>query len=113
MENELVMDITRTNQVTVTNQDRLDTALAIAQNLEGREFLNRIRSIDVGDLETITLWYSTSYEIKLGDAQELEKKLELMCQTIREREDAGSTEGGVLDVTFKIYPDQVGFAPFE
>lgn len=113
VENELAMDITRTNQVTVTNQDRLDTALAIAQNLEGREFLNRIRSIDVGDLETITLWYSTSYEIKLGDAQELEKKLELMCQTIREREDAGSTEGGVLDVTFKIYPDQVGFAPFE
>lgn len=99
--------------ITVTNQDRLDTALSIVNELERRGILGRAASVNVENMGAITLWYGKTYEVKLGDAGQMEKKLGLMCETIRSRESSGNNQGGILDITFEIYPGAVGFRPFE
>ena len=99
--------------VTVTNQYRLDTALSIVWDLERRGVLGQVSSVNVEDMGNIILWYGKTYEVKLGDDQQMEQKLGLLCGTIRDRESAGSTQGGILDISFEIYPDAVGYEPFE
>ena len=99
--------------VTVTNQDRLNTALSIVTELERRGVLGHVASVNVEDMGAIVLWYGKTYEVKLGDAGQMEKKVGLMCETIRTRESAGITQGGILDITFEIYPGAVGFRAFE
>ena len=44
---------------------------------------------------------------------QLEEKLGMMVQTIRSREAAGNNQGGVLDISFELYPSAVGFQPFD
>lgn len=99
--------------VTVTNQDRLDAALSMVSELERQGVIGQVSSVSVEDLGNIVLWYGTTYQVKLGDSGQMEKKLGLMCETIRVRESAGSTQGGILDISFEIYPGAVGFQPFE
>ncbi|MBQ7415894.1 MAG: FtsQ-type POTRA domain-containing protein [Oscillospiraceae bacterium] len=98
--------------VTITNQDRLNTALSIVTELERRGVLGKVASVDVTDMANIELWYGTDYQVKLGDAGEMEEKLGLMVGTIRLHEKEGSYQSGILDITFEIYPDAVGYEPF-
>ena len=97
----------------VTNQQRLDMALSMVAELELRGVLAEIASINVENMADIILWYGETYEVKLGDGSQLEKKLEMMCQDIGNRGNEGNTQGGVLDITFESFPDGVGFQPFE
>lgn len=99
--------------ITITNQDRLDTALSIVTELERRGILGQVSSLNVDDMGNIELWYGTAYQVKLGDAGQMEKKIELMCATIRNHESTGRYQSGILDITFEIYPDGVGFQAFE
>lgn len=99
--------------VVITNQDRLNTALTIAFELERREIMNTVSIINVEDMSAIELWYGATYHVKLGNAGEMDKKLDLMKATIEKRKEDGATSGGVLDITFEIYPDGVGFESFE
>lgn len=99
--------------VTVTNQDRLDAALSIVSELERRGVLGQVSSVNVENMGNIVLWYGKTYQVKLGDAGQMEKKLGLMCESIRVRESAGSSQGGILDISFEIYPDAVGYQAFE
>lgn len=99
--------------VVITNQDRLNTALTIAYELERRGIMNTVSIINVEDMTAIELWYGATYQIKLGNAGEMDKKLDLMKATIEKRENDGTSEGGILDITLEIYPDGVGFEAFE
>lgn len=99
--------------VTITNQERLDTALTIVTELERKGILGKAVSVDVTNMAAIELWYGKDYQVKLGDAGEMEKKLGLMCGTIQRHEKEGSYQNGILDITFEIYPDAVGYQPFE
>lgn len=99
--------------VVITNQDRLNTALTIAYELERRGVMNALSIINVENISAIELWYGATYQIKLGNAGEMDKKLDLMKATIEKREADGATEGGILDITLEIYPDGVGFEAFE
>ena len=99
--------------ITVTNQDRLDAVLSIVSELERRGVLGQIASVNVEDMGNIVLWYGKIYEVKLGDIGQMERKLGLMCEAIRVRESAGTTQGGILDISFEIYTDAVGYEPFE
>ena len=112
-ETEPEMDAGEEKPVTITNQDRLDTALSIVSELERRGVLGQVTSVNVEDMGNIGLQYGKNYQVKLGNAGEMEKKIGLMCETIRTREAAGSTQGGILDISFDIYPGAVGFQPFE
>lgn len=99
--------------VVITNQDRLNTALTIAYELERRGIMNTVSVINVENMTAIEIWYGTTYQIELGNAGEMDKKLDLMKATIEKRKEDGATEGGILDITLEIYPDGVGFEAFE
>ena len=101
------------NPVTTTNQDRLDTALSIVSELERRGVLGKAASVNAENMGDIELWYGKTYQVKLGDAGQMEKKIGLMCETIRTRETTGGNQGGILDITFEIYPGAVGYRPFD
>lgn len=99
--------------VVITNQDRLNTALTIATELERREIMNTVSIINVEDMSAIELWYGSVYHVKLGTAAEMDKKLDLMKATILRRKEEGATQGGIMDITLEIYPNDVGFEPFQ
>jgi cell division protein FtsQ len=99
--------------VTITNQDRLDTALSIMTELESRGILGEVASLDVEDMGHIELWYGDDYQVKLGDSSQMDKKIALMCGTIQHHEKEGSYRNGILDITFEIYPGAVGYEAFK
>lgn len=111
-ENPEITDGSELPEIT-TNQDRLDTALSIAMELERRGVLGQVASLNVERLNSIELWYGTDYQVKLGNAGEMEKKIRLMCATISSHETTGRYHSGILDISFEIYPEGVGFEPFE
>ena len=98
--------------ITVTNQDRMDTALSIVYELERKGLLGKAASVDVTDMEDIELWYGTDYQVKLGDPGDMEKKIALMCGTIQRHEKEGSYQSGILDISFTTYPGAVGYTPW-
>lgn len=99
--------------VTVTNQDRMDTALSIVTELERRGVLGQVASLNVEDMGKIELWYEDDYQVKLGNAGQMEKKIRLMCATISNQKTTGRYQRGILDISFEIYPEGVGFEPFQ
>ena len=98
--------------ITITNQDRMDTALSIVYELERKGVLGKAASVDVTDMANIELWYGTSYQVKLGDPGDMEKKIALMCGTIQKHQREGSYQSGILDISFTTYPGAVGFSPW-
>lgn len=98
--------------ITITNQDRLDTALTIVYELERRSILGKAASVDVTDMGSIELWYGTDYQVLLGDPGEIEKKIELMHATLQRHEKEGSYQSGILDISFTTYPGAVGYTPW-
>ena len=99
--------------ITITNQDRLETALSIVTELERRGILGKATSLDVTDMGNIEMWYGKAYQVKLGDPGKMENKIDLMCGTIRRHEQEGSYQSGILDITFEIYPGAVGYEPLK
>lgn len=97
----------------ITNKDRMDTALSIAMELERRGIFGKVASVDVTDMSNIELWYGSAYQVKLGDPKDMEKKIGMMYGTIQRHETEGSYQSGILDITFEIYPDAVGYEPFK
>lgn len=98
--------------ITITNQDRMDTALAIVHELERKGILGKAASVDVTDMGNIELWYGTDYQVKLGDPGEMDKKIALMWATIQKHQKEGSYQSGILDISFTTYPGAVGYTPF-
>lgn len=96
--------------VTVTNQERLDTALTILTRLERNGVLGGAASVDVTDMGNIELWYGTQYQVLLGDAGLLEEKIDDMCAAIKQM---GSHQSGILDLTYTVEPEGVRCLPFE
>lgn len=95
--------------ITVTNQERLKTALEILQQIERNGILGKVSSVNVTDIGNIELWYSSQYQVKLGDQSRIDYKIAAMKKTISQM---GSHESGVLDITFTTLPDKVGYDPF-
>lgn len=98
--------------ITITNQDRLDTALTIVYELERKGILGKAASVDVTDMANIELWYGTDYQVLLGDPGEMEKKIALMHATLQKHEKEGSYQSGILDISFTTYPGAVGYTPW-
>lgn len=96
--------------VVITNEERLDVALEILQALELNDVVGQAASVNVTDLTNIELWYGTQYQVKLGDTSRLDYKIACMCAAINSSE--MTTGYGVLDISFYIWPDQVGYTPF-
>lgn len=95
--------------VTVTNTERLNTALEILHQLERNGILGKAASIDVTDMGNIELWYGSQYQVLLGDQGKIEEKVAAMKAAISQM---GSHESGVLDVSFQELEDKVSYDPF-
>jgi len=95
--------------VTLTNAQRLNAALQILQALEDNDIVGAAASVDVTRLNDIILWYGTRYQVNLGESSNLEYKIACMNDVILQMSDYQS---GILDISFTIWPDQVGYTPF-
>ena len=95
--------------VTVTGAQRLNAAMDILQALEENDIVGDAASVDVSRIEDIILWYGTRYQVNLGDSTRLDYKIACMNDVILQMSDYQS---GILDISFTIWPDQVGYTPF-
>lgn len=96
--------------VTVTAEEKLEAALRIMKTLEKCGIIGNASSIDVTDLLDVQLWYEEQYQVRLGDANDLEYKISSMKSAIAQ---LASYESGVLDVRFTEYPDRVVYTRFQ
>ena len=100
----------QTIPVTVYAEERLNMVKTILQELEELGMLGSIASVDVTNMDGLTLWYGDQFEISLGDASQLSEKLGMIQGAI---EQVGDYRTGNLDVSFRIQADKVIFTPFE
>ncbi len=95
--------------VTVTQADRLKTALDIVTQLEANEIMGPVTSLDVSRLQELEMWYGSRYQVKLGDQTRLDYKIAAIKQVVAQ---LGDQRTGVLDASFTTYPDKVWHSPF-
>ena len=94
----------------VTGQDRLNAALVIFNSLELNQIIGEASGVDVTVIDDLYLWYGQQYEVRLGDASNMDYKISSMKAAIAKQKDY---EMGTLDVSFTQWKDQVGFTPAE
>lgn len=100
-----------TAPVVITGAQRLNAALEILRALEANGIVGEAASVDVSNLQSITLWYGQQFLVKLGDTSQLSYKIASMVSAIRNPKlDNGY---GELDVSFTIWKEQVGYTPFD
>lgn len=95
--------------VTQLASEQLNVAISIAQFLEGSGVIGEAASIDVSNPNGLELWYGERYQVMLGDAMELGYKIRSMKSAI---DQMGDYQSGILDVSFTVWPEEVGYTPF-
>ena len=100
-------------QVLITNQSRLEAALRILRELEANGIVGEAASVDVSDMSRVELWYGTRYQVNLGNVDDPEnsigKKIAAMRAAISQ---LAEYENGMLDISYDIWEDKVGYTPF-
>ncbi len=95
----------------ITQAQRLETALTIAQYLEMNGIIGAVTTMDVNSLSDIQLIYGQQYQIKLGNDTQLGYKISCLKSVISDPE--MKYQSGVVDISFTTWPDKVGFTPFD
>ena len=95
--------------ISVSAQERLNTALSILQYLEDNSVMGLVASVDVEDLADIELWYGQQYQVRLGDSSQLSYKIRCMCEAVAQLKEYDT---GLLDISFMLIQDQVIYEPF-
>ena len=88
----------------------LDAAIQILTALEANGVMGTVDSVDVSKIAELTLKYDGRYLVTLGDASRLEYKIGAMKASIQKM---GQYQAGYLDVSFTIWPNEVGYRPFD
>lgn len=96
--------------VTVQGREKLGAALTVLQYLEDNGVLGQMASVDVADISNMEMWLSDRYQILLGDTTQLNRKVKSVTLAIGQLSDY---QTGVLDASFTIWPDQVGYTAFD
>ncbi len=94
----------------VPASEYLSKAVQVLTALESNGVMGTVDSVDVSDPEALTLWYENRYQVTLGDASRLDYKIGAMKAAIKKM---GAYQTGYLDVSFTIWPDEVGYRPFD
>ena len=94
----------------VQGREKLDAALTILQCLEDNDILGQMESVDVTDINNMEMWYSDRYHILLGDTTQLAHKIKSVTLAIGQMSEY---QTGVLDASFTLWPDQIGYNAFE
>ena len=93
---------------TVNASEQLLIALNIIQQLENNGVVGEVTRIDVSDLFNMVLTFEDRYNVLLGDASQLDRKVRSMVEAVAQMSDY---QQGDLDVSFTIWPDKVGYTP--
>ncbi len=88
----------------------LAAAVRVLTALEQNGVMGNVVSVDVSEVSELKLWYEDRYQVSLGDTGKLDYKIAAMKAAI---EKMGEYQSGYLDVSFTIWPNEVGFQPFE
>lgn len=91
---------------------RLEAALSILQYLEDNVIIGEVASVDVSDLKHMELWYGQRFQVKLGDTTELGYKIRCMNAAINGEDGLDAHDSGILDISFTIHPDGIGYSVF-
>ena len=91
----------------ITGAKRLDAAITILTALEDNGVIGRIASVDVSNINDITMEYGQRLHVVLGTAENLAYKVQYMALAIEQIEEY---ETGELDVSFK-YSDKALLNP--
>ena len=95
--------------VTVTAAQRLSTAISVVQFMEGQGIIGEATSLDVTNLSDMQIWYGERFQVLLGDSLQLGYKIQVLKHTMAQM---GNYQGGVLDISFTTWPNEVGYTPF-
>ena len=87
-----------------------DAAIQILTALEANGVMGKVDSVDVSKIAELTLKYDGRYLVTLGDTSRLAYKIGAMKASI---EKMGQYQAGYLDVSFTIWPNEVGYRPFD
>ena len=96
-----------------SGESRLAAALSILQYLEDNVIIGEVASVNVSDLSNLELWYGQRFQVKLGDTTELGYKIRCMNQAINGEGGLDDHDSGVLDISFTVYPDRIGYSVFK
>lgn len=88
----------------------LDAAVLLLSALEDNGIMGKVDAINVEDPAALTLRYENRYEVNLGDTERLVYKISAMKAAI---EKMGQYQNGYLDVSFTVWPNEVGYRPFD
>lgn len=83
----------------VTAQQRLETALDIADYLELNSMIAKVAVVNVSALEDIQLTYGRKYQVLLGDGTQLSYKISVLRGAVAELEQTRPHWEGKLDIT--------------
>ncbi len=89
------------------DQERMNTVLAILDQLERNEVIGQMSVIDVTSLTGITMEYGNRFHVVVGTTEELGYKIAAMTSAVAQLQEY---EIGELDVSFK-FGDKVIFNP--
>jgi len=94
----------------VSASEQLNAAVQILTALESNGVMGTVDTVDVTESGELTLRYEDRYQVNLGDSSRLEYKIGAMKAAIQKM---GQYQSGYLDVSFTIWPDEVGYRPFD
>ena len=94
----------------ISARQQLEAAVEIFNALENNGVMGNVDSVDVSNLNELTIWYENRYMVNLGDTGRLEYKIGAMKAAAVKM---GEYQRGYLDVSFTLWPDQVHFSRFE
>ncbi len=109
-ESELDQIVLKEEPVTVFASEQLNIALSIVRELEANGVIGSITVVDVTDTFDLQMRYEDRYQVFLGDNSRLSYKISAMKKAISQMTDY---QRGKLDVSFTLWPDQVGYSAFE
>lgn len=94
----------------ISAREQFDAAIQILTALEKNGVMGTVDSVDVSLPGELSLMYDNRYQVALGDTSRLEYKIGAMKASVAKM---GQYQSGYLDVSFTIWPDEVGYRPFE
>lgn len=94
----------------VPASQKLSAAIQVFTSLEVNGVMGNVDRVNVSEVEELTLVYENRYQVSLGNISRLDYKVGAMKAAI---EKMGQFQTGYLDVSFTIWPNEVGYRPFE
>ena len=94
----------------ISAKDQMEAAILVLTALEKNGVMGVVDSVDVTTPAELSLKYEDRYQVNLGDTSRMEYKIGAMKASIAKM---GQYQSGYLDVSFTIWPDEVGYRPFE